>query len=89
MCIRDRQHLGLQLLNGLHDHLGVGIGGEVLKQGGVVHVHLVGAVLAQLGGDAVNVEMCIRDSTMGPPPAEGMLRELMAMGVDEGVLRCV
>lgn len=24
--------------------------------------------------------------TMGPPPAEGMLRELMAMGVDEGVL---
>ncbi len=23
---------------------------------------------------------------MGPPPAEGMLRELMAMGVDEGVL---
>ena len=24
--------------------------------------------------------------TMGPPPAEGMLRELMAMGVDEAVL---
>ncbi len=24
--------------------------------------------------------------TMGPPPAEGMLRELMAMGVDEGIL---
>ena len=24
--------------------------------------------------------------TMGPPPAQGMLRELMAMGVDEGVL---
>lgn len=24
--------------------------------------------------------------TMGPPPAESMLRELMAMGVDEGVL---
>ena len=24
--------------------------------------------------------------TMGPPPAEGMLREVMAMGVDEGVL---
>ena len=24
--------------------------------------------------------------TMGPPPAEGMLRELMAMGCDEGVL---
>lgn len=24
--------------------------------------------------------------TMGPPPAEGMLRELLAMGVDEGVL---
>ena len=24
--------------------------------------------------------------TMGPPPAAGMLRELMAMGVDEGVL---
>ena len=24
--------------------------------------------------------------TMGPPPAEGMLRELMAMGADEGVL---
>ena len=24
--------------------------------------------------------------TMGPPPAEGMLRELIAMGVDEGVL---
>ena len=24
--------------------------------------------------------------TMGPPPAEGMLRELMAMGVDQGVL---
>ena len=26
----EQQHLGLQLLNGLHDHLGVGIGGEVL-----------------------------------------------------------
>ena len=24
--------------------------------------------------------------TMGPPPAEGMLRELIAMGADEGVL---
>ena len=24
--------------------------------------------------------------TMGPPPAEGMLRELMAMGADEGIL---
>ena len=24
--------------------------------------------------------------TMGPPPAEGMLRELMARGADEGVL---
>ena len=24
--------------------------------------------------------------TMGPPPAEGMLRELMAMGADRGVL---
>ena len=24
--------------------------------------------------------------TMGPPPAAGMLRELMAMGADEGVL---
>ena len=24
--------------------------------------------------------------TMGPPPAEGMLREVMAMGVDEGIL---
>ena len=26
----EQQHLGLQLLNGLYDHLGVGIGGEVL-----------------------------------------------------------
>ena len=24
--------------------------------------------------------------TMGPPPAEGMLRELIAMGADEGVM---
>ena len=24
--------------------------------------------------------------TMGPPPAEGMLRELMAMGADDGYL---
>ena len=24
--------------------------------------------------------------TMGPPPAQGMLRELMAMGADEGIL---
>ena len=24
--------------------------------------------------------------TMGPPPAEGMLRELIAMGADEGIL---
>ncbi len=23
---------------------------------------------------------------MGPPPAQGMLRELMAMGADEGIL---
>ena len=50
-----QQHLGLQLLNGLHDDLGVSVGGEVLQQGGVVDVDLVRTVLAQLGGDAVHV----------------------------------
>ena len=50
-----QQHLRLELLNGIHDHLGVTVGGVVLQQGGVVHVHLVGAVLAQLGSDTVNV----------------------------------
>ena len=28
----------------------------------------------------------VKTITMGPPPAEGMLRELMAMGVDESIL---
>ena len=50
-----QQHLGLDLLNGLHDHLGIGIGGEILQQGGVVHINLVRAILAQLSGDAVHV----------------------------------
>ena len=44
--------------------------------------------------NAVEAALSIKDATgckvvaftMGPPPAEGMLRELMAMGVDEGVL---
>jgi len=44
--------------------------------------------------NAVEAALQLKDSlgckvvafTMGPPPAEGMLRELMAMGVDEGVL---
>ena len=44
--------------------------------------------------NAVEAALALKDKvgckvvafTMGPPPAEGMLRELMAMGVDEGVL---
>ena len=44
--------------------------------------------------NAVEAALALKDQlgckvvafTMGPPPAEGMLRELMAMGVDEGVL---
>ena len=44
--------------------------------------------------NAVEAALKIKDATgckvtvvtMGPPPAAGMLRELMAMGVDEGVL---
>ena len=44
--------------------------------------------------NAVEAALRLKDSadckvvviTMGPPPAEGMLRELMAMGADEGVL---
>ena len=44
--------------------------------------------------NAVEAALALKDElgckvvafTMGPPPAEGMLRELMAMGVDEGVL---
>ena len=44
--------------------------------------------------NALEAALKIKDATgckvvvvsMGPPPAEGMLRELMAMGVDEGVL---
>ena len=51
----EQQHLGLDLLHGLHDHLGIGVGGEVLQQGGVVHINLVRAILAQLSGDAVHV----------------------------------
>ena len=51
----EQQHLGLQLLNGLHDHLGVGIGGEVLQQGGIIDIDLVCAILAQLSGDALDV----------------------------------
>ena len=42
--------------------------------------------------NAVEAALALKDElgckviafTMGPPPAEGMLRELMAMGVDEG-----
>ncbi len=30
----EQQHLGLQLLNGLHDHLGVGVGGVSPSAGG-------------------------------------------------------
>ena len=44
--------------------------------------------------NAVEAALKIKDATgckvtvvtMGPPPAAGMLRELMAMGADEGVL---
>ena len=44
--------------------------------------------------NAVEAALRIKDATgckvvvvsMGPPPAEGMLRELLAMGADEGVL---
>ena len=44
--------------------------------------------------NAVEAALALKDElgckviafTMGPPPAESMLRELMAMGVDEGVL---
>ena len=44
--------------------------------------------------NAVEAALALKDElgckvvavTMGPPPAEGMLRELMAMGVDEGIL---
>ena len=44
--------------------------------------------------NAVEAALVLKEQTgaevvvvcMGPPPAEGMLRELMAMGVDEGVL---
>lgn len=44
--------------------------------------------------NAVEAALKLKDETgckvivisMGPPPAEGMLRELMAMGADEGVL---
>ena len=44
--------------------------------------------------NAVEAALALKDElgckvvafTMGPPPAEGMLRELMAMGVDEAVL---
>ena len=51
----EQQHLGLQLLNGLHDHLGIGIRGEVLQQGGIIHIDLVCAILAQLSRDALDV----------------------------------
>ena len=51
----EQQHFGLQLLHGLHDHLGVSVGGEVLQQGRIVHINLIRAVLAQLSGDAVHV----------------------------------
>lgn len=44
--------------------------------------------------NAVEAALALKDQTgckvvvitMGPPPAEGMLRELLAMGADEGVL---
>ncbi len=44
--------------------------------------------------NAVEAALALKDElgckvvafTMGPPPAEGMLREMLAMGVDEGVL---
>lgn len=44
--------------------------------------------------NAVEAALALKDATgckvvvvtMGPPPAEGMLRELLAMGADEGVL---
>ena len=51
----EQQHLGLQLLNRLHDHLRVTVGREVLQQRAVVHIHLVRAVVAQLRRDAVDV----------------------------------
>ena len=46
--------------------------------------------------DAVEAALKIKDATgckvvvvsMGPPPAEGMLRELLAMGADEAFLIC-
>lgn len=46
--------------------------------------------------NALEAALALKDSTgckvvllsMGPPPAEGMLRELLAMGADEAVLLC-
>ena len=43
------------LLHCLGDDLGISVGGVVLQQGAVVHIHLVGAVVAQLGGDGVHI----------------------------------
>ena len=51
----EQQDLGLDLLHGIGDDLGVGIGGVVLQQGAVVDIDLVGTVAAQLLGDAVHV----------------------------------
>ena len=41
--------------NSLGDDLGVSVGGVVLQQGAVVHIHLIGAVVAQLGSNVVHI----------------------------------
>ena len=51
----EEQDLGMELLHGVGDDLGIGVGCEVLQQGAVVDIHLVRAVAAELLGDAVDV----------------------------------
>ena len=51
----EEQDLGLNVLHCLGDDLGICISSVVLQQGAVIHIHLVRAIVAQLGGDGVHI----------------------------------
>ncbi|MBO4383381.1 MAG: electron transfer flavoprotein subunit beta/FixA family protein, partial [Clostridia bacterium] len=69
-------------------------GKVAVKEDGTMDRSKMAAITNPDDLNAVEAALTLKEQTgaevvvvsMGPPPAEGMLRELMAMGVDEGVL---
>ena len=69
-------------------------GKVAVKPDGTLDRASMAAIINPDDKNAIEAALTLKDQTgcktivvtMGPPPAEGMLREIMAMGVDEAVL---